>query len=53
MGISAQLTAAFALTSLVGALMLAYGVSARMLQQRMVRCRTCGSPHHTCDRNRD
>jgi hypothetical protein len=39
---SLQLAAAFALTSSVGAFMLVKGISARMLERRIVRCRACG-----------
>jgi hypothetical protein len=49
--ISVQLTVAFALTCLAGALMLTYGVSAQVLQQR-VRCRHCGGHHRTRNCNR-
>jgi len=37
-----QLALAFLLTSAVGALMFAKGVSAHMLERRTVRCRVCG-----------
>jgi hypothetical protein len=37
-----QVVAAFAITSFAGVLMLKYGVSARMLERRPLRCRTCG-----------
>jgi hypothetical protein len=50
-GVSVQLTAAFALTCLAGALMLAYAVSAQVLEQR-VRCRNCGGHHRTSNCNR-
>jgi hypothetical protein len=50
-GISVQLVAAFALTCLAGALMLAYAESAQVLEQR-VRCRNCGGHHRTSACNR-
>jgi len=50
---SVQLAAAFALTSLVGALMLVKGFSAHLLERRTVRCRTCGGPHSTGSCHRD
>jgi hypothetical protein len=51
---SIQLVAAFALTSLVGALMLLHGVSVNLLQRRPVRCRSCGGiAGRTCNCHRD
>jgi hypothetical protein len=51
---SLQLAAAFALTSLVGALMFVKGISAHMLERRAVRCRVCGGfLRRTCTCNRD
>jgi hypothetical protein len=50
---SIQLVAAFAVTSLVGALMFMQGLSASMLERRPRRCRVCGGVLHrtcTCDR---
>jgi hypothetical protein len=44
-----QLAAAFAVTSLAGALMLVKGISAHMLERRSVRCRVCGGTlRRTC-----
>jgi len=39
---SIQLIAAFAVTSLVGALMMLQGVSTHLLERRSTRCRACG-----------
>jgi hypothetical protein len=46
---SIQLVAAFAVTSLVGAVMLLQGVKVHLLERRPVRCRACGGVvHRTC-----
>jgi hypothetical protein len=52
-GMSVQLAAAFALTSLVGALMFLHGVSVNLLQRRPVRCHSCGGiAGRTCNCHR-
>jgi hypothetical protein len=54
MVMSLQLVIAFAVTSLVGALMMAQGVSMNMLERRVLRCRVCGGiPRRTCTCKRD
>jgi len=52
--LSLQAVAALAITPFAGVLMMKYGISARMLDRRPVRCRTCGGTRSrscTCDRD--
>jgi hypothetical protein len=39
---SVQLTVAFAVTCLAGALMFLHGISLNLLERRPLRCRACG-----------
>jgi len=52
---SLQLAAAFAVTSLAGALMFFQGLAANLLERRRpIRCRACGGiAGHTCTCDRD
>lgn len=51
---SIQITAAFALTSFVGALMFLHGVSVNLLKHRSARCHNCGGlAGRTCTCRRD
>jgi hypothetical protein len=47
--LSLQYTAAFAITSFAGVLMLKYGSALRLLERRTHRCRVCGGvPRRSC-----